>query len=513
MTTRTTEQDQRLQILNTLLTTPHRDLTSVYQVHQNMIKQDPLFYGHLAAWYFATGDVRDHKEVFVINLCLSDFEGHRDAGLAMLREMPPYQVTRVVDFIHGAKVKKRIKETVGRGRKRRERVRTTEEYQGLKRNIPRSMTTEVTRYIREREADNDWFDSTVMIARKALKRLYALMHVEPTERAQKILFEGEPPEDSRLAAVKALNKAETAADQAQAIVKHKIPYRIASTVVKSMTPTVLLALIEVMSDQELINNLGSLKRRGAFDNADLKALIQKRLEKAKTGKRVAALKSVEAAKASGVSEDVADQLAEVADTQVKSKGRITRPTALLIDKSSSMTQAIDLGKRMASMISAIMDADLYVYAFDTMPYPIVSKGEDLGSWDKAFRGIRAGGCTSCGCALTAMALKRQVVEQIIMITDEGQNTSPQFLAGLKQYEATTGTKPSIFILRCGNQGPREQVFVPQAQRNGNEADSYVFQGETDYYSLPNLIQFLTKGSRLELLMEIMDYDLPERKVA
>jgi hypothetical protein len=339
------------------------------------------------------------------------------------------------------------------------------------------------------------------------------MHIEPSERAQKILFDGEPPEDSRLSAVKALNKAETAADQAKAILDHKIPYRIASTVVKSMTPTVLYALIEVMSDQELINNLGSLKRRGAFDNADLKEKIQERLEKAKTGKRVSALKSVEAAKASGVSEDVAEQLAAVADSQVKSKGRITRPTALLIDKSSSMYEAIELGKRMASMISAIMDADLYVYAFDTMPYPIVSKGEDLGSWDKAFRGIRAGGCTSCGCALTAMARKKQIVEQIMMITDEGQNTSPQFLTGLKQYEASTGMKPSIFILRCGNMGPRDPLFVGQSQRNGNEADSYDFRGETDYYSLPNLIQFLTKGSRLDLLMEIMDYDLPERKVA
>ena len=32
------------------------------------------------------GDVRDHKEMFAVTLILSDFPGHRDVGLAMLRE-------------------------------------------------------------------------------------------------------------------------------------------------------------------------------------------------------------------------------------------------------------------------------------------------------------------------------------------------------------------------------------------------------------------------------------------
>lgn len=109
----TSETDTRLGMLNTLLTTPHRDLTKVFAVHQDMIKQDPLFYVRLAAWYNDTGEIRDHKEVFVISLCLSDFPGHRDVGLAMLRELPPYQVGRVVDFIHGKKVKEVTKTETG----------------------------------------------------------------------------------------------------------------------------------------------------------------------------------------------------------------------------------------------------------------------------------------------------------------------------------------------------------------------------------------------------------------
>src|SRR5262249_38790376 len=98
-----TEQDLRLGLLNTLLKTPHRRLEEVQPLHADMVKKDPLLYAHLAAWYAENGEVRDHKEMFIITLVLSDFEGHRDAGLALLRELPPYQVVRILDFIHGYK--------------------------------------------------------------------------------------------------------------------------------------------------------------------------------------------------------------------------------------------------------------------------------------------------------------------------------------------------------------------------------------------------------------------------
>src|SRR6516162_1771536 len=98
-----TEQDLRLNILNTLLTTPHRQLAQIWPVHADLVEQDPRFYVRLAAWYHDHGDVRDHKEMFVITLCLSTFEGHRDVALALLRQLPPYEVARVVDFVHGRK--------------------------------------------------------------------------------------------------------------------------------------------------------------------------------------------------------------------------------------------------------------------------------------------------------------------------------------------------------------------------------------------------------------------------
>lgn len=516
------EQDQRLAMLNTLLTTPHRKLDGVYPVHKQMCEQDPLFYGHLAAWYFKTGEVRDHKEMFVICLSLSSFEGHRDAGAAMLREMPPYQVARIVDFIHGTTKKIPAQAAQpARGRRysanyqpaRPAQPARTERWGlpsilGKKVHLPRPVKTEISRYLKEREADNDWFDSSAITARKHMKRLYALCHVEPSERAQSILFDGEPPEGSKMAAVKELRKAEKPADQAKAIIEHKIPYRIASTVISQMTPTVMLALIESMSDQELINNLGSLKRRGVMDNPDLRDLVKTRLEKSKKSKKVAALKSMEAAKAANLDNEMTEILQEVADEQVKSKGRIKRSTALLIDKSGSMAQAIEIGKRMGSMISAIMDAPLYTYAFDGMPYPINAKGTDIASWEKALTGIKAGGSTCNGAPLVAMRNAKQSVEQIVMITDEGETDSPCFTKAYTDYAEAMKVEPSIIILRCGN---RQTKITEALQRQGRDVTAYDFDG--DYYSLPGLVKFLTAPSRLELLIEIMSVPLPERKTA
>lgn len=542
----TTEQDLRLRLLNTLLTTPHRMLEEVHPVHSEMVAGDPRFYVRLAAWYFDHGDVRDHKEMFVITLALSDFPGHRDVGLALLRQLPPYQVVRVLDFVNGRKTTRKVFERPRRAPNRRaprtaakptvagriarfltgasapaaaapvetapvlEPKLVTESF-GLFRNPPRSLRTEIVRYLREREADAEWFDGSVLTARKAIKRLYALNHVKPGERAQRVLFDEDPPADSRLYALRQLAKAATPAEQARAIVDNAIPYRVASTVVTQMTPTVLLALIDRMSPQELINNVSSLTKRGAMDNPDLKALIERKLEQAKTAGRVSAFKASRAIESAGptVSADVKAKLEQVADTQVKAKGRIDRPTALLIDKSGSMALAIELGKRIGAMLSAVCSRELFVYAFDTIAYPIARPaGDDLASWERALLGITAGGGTSCGVAVEAMRLKRQYVEQIILVTDEGENAGPLFVPTLQKYRESVKADPNVCVVRV----PRSTTGIEtQCRAAGITVDVFQFGG--DYYALPNLVPLLSKPSKLELLMEILDYPLPRRKSA
>ena len=333
----------------------------------------------------------------------------------------------------------------------------------------------------------------MLVARKAIKRMYALLHVAPGDRAQKILFDETPPADSRIFALKELVKAESPAEQARKIVEHAIPYRVAATVIKQMTPTVLFALIERMSPQELINNLGALNRRGAFDNADLKSAIEAKLQEAKTAVRVSAFKAEEAGKVAGLSEEVRRSLEEVTDAQVKAKGRIDRPAALLIDKSGSMSLAIELGKRIGALISSVSSQALFVYAFDTIAYPINAAGTDLAAWEKALQGITAGGGTSCGVAVDFMTRKKQYVEQIIVVTDEEENTAPLFVEALKRYRETVKADPNVCFVRTPGAGtPLEN----QCRAAGIMTDAFQFTG--DYYALPNLVPLLSRPSKLEL---------------
>lgn len=472
-----TERDLRLEILNSLLTTPHRKLEDVGALHDEMIGQDPLFYGRLAVWYHRHGAVRDHKEVFIGNVLASALPEHRDAGFVLLQELPPYQVARVIDFMKRHKGK-----------------------------APRSARTAVRQYLRKREADAAFFDRAALRGRKAMKHLYASLHVKPSDRADAILFKNDPPEDSLAFKVKLLAQAEAPVDQARMIVAHKIPYPVAVGAIKTLTPVVLVALIDAMSPQEVINSLKSLKARGAMENPAVKALIDEKLTLAQQDGRVSAFKArVAADAAGGLDAETAERLAKVADEQVKQRGRITRPTALLVDKSGSMTQAIDLGKRIAAMISGIAETGLHVFAFDTLPYPVRAEGDDLRHWERAFAHVHAGGATSIGCGLEALRVKGIAVEQVIIVTDEQENHSPFFADAYAAYKRALNVAPTILIVKVGYTSAYLENRLRAIQA---PVETITFAG--DYYALPNLIPMLTRPSRLELLMEILDLPLPVR---
>jgi hypothetical protein len=472
----TAERDLRLEMLNSLLTTPHRELGKVAELHKLMVELDPIFYGHLAVWYQHYGDVRDHKEVFVGHLLTSQLNEHRGAGFMMLQDFPPYQVARIVDFMKQHQQK-----------------------------LPRSARTAVRRYLQVRERNAEFFDRAAVRGRKAMKHLYASLHIKPSVRANAVLFKDAPPEDSLAFALKQLAKAETSEAQAQLIAEHKIPYTVAIGAVRAVTPEVLVALVNSMSPQEVINNLKSLQVRGAMDNAEVKALIEGKLVEATKSDRVSAFKAMKAAEVAIVDDATAAQLEKIVDEQVKQKGKITKSTALFVDKSPSMTQALEVGKRIAAIISGITEAELFVYAFDSYSYPVIAQGKELSDWEKAFKPLRIEGGTSIGVALEAMRVHQQAVEQIIIVTDEGENTSPYFNLVYPCYCEELKVSPNVVIVKVGN---HSNYLERKLQQDQVSFETFTFAG--DYYSLPNLVPLLSRPSRLELLMEILETPLPVR---
>ncbi len=504
------ERDVRMEILNSFLTTPHRELGELARLHVDALNRDPLFYGHLAPWYFERGEVRDHKVLFVAHLLTSEYPEFREAGWVLLQGLAPFEIARVVDH---------CKRVIGKS--------------------PRVLRSAVAHYLGARERNPRQFDGAALRARKHLKHLYATLRIRPGERAQAILFDDRPPEGSAAAALKRLARAESAAEQAAIILDGKIPYTTAVGALRHVTPALLVALLDRMTPQEVINNLGMLKRRGAMDNPEVKALIDEKLKAAGSDKRVSTMKAKRAMEAADLDEETERTLTEVMDRRVAEKVEIKRPTVLFVDKSGSMTEAIEVAKELSALISAVVTADFRVYAFDTVAFEVVpgeSRGKrslfgnlvsslkgaerentrpepdgkrpTMSEWEQAFKFIKANGGTSIGAPLAMMRAKGVYAEQIVLVTDEGENTAPFFRDVWLEYAREMGVSPSVVIVHVG--GAYHQ-FGNDLERRGVELMRYEFKG--DYYSLPNVLPLLAMPSRAELVEQIMARELPRRPAA
>src|SRR6266508_2355406 len=320
------------------------------------------------------------------------------------------------------------------------------------------------------------FDRAALRGKQDLKHLYASLRVAPAPRAQRILFDDEPPLGSPLLALKQLARATEPVEQARLIVEQRIPYPIAAGAIKTLTPSVLVALIDVMTPQETINHLAALKRRGAFDHPEVKALVEAKLKATHALKHVTLDESTEAL------------LTEVTDARVANSARITRPTALLVDKSSSMTQAIDVAKEVAALVSAIC-ADFRVLAFDTETFAVTAQGAERSAWERAFRMVKANGATSIGAPLAKLARERHYAEQLVIITDMGENTAPLFHEAYAQYVRELGVGPLVTIVAVGGS---DQRFLNRLREQAIPLTVWEFNG--DYYSLPNLLPLLALPS-------------------
>ncbi len=479
--TQTHEYDVRIAVLDSFLTTPHRKFEELAPLHTSALERDPLFYGHLAPWYFDNGEVRDHKVLFVGHLATSDYPEFREAAWVLLQKLAPYEVARVLDH---------SKRVIGK--------------------TPRSLKSAIEHYLRTRENNTRQFDGAAVRAHDDLKHLYASLRLKPGPRAQAVLFDEQPPADSPLYALKRLAKTESAEEQAQIIIEHRLPYTTAIGAVKHITPALLVALINAMSPQEVINNMASLKRRGAMDDKEVKALIDQKLSEAAGDKRVSTMKTKKAVEVAQLDEETERTLTAITDQRVAAKADIKRPTALFVDKSSSMTQAIDIAKQLAALVSAIINAEFRVYAFDTAAFEVKApqaqgKRPLLSDWEQAFKFIKSNGSTSIGAPFMKMIADRIYVEQVVVVTDEGENTTPYFRDAYEEYRKALGVAPAVIIVQVGGVS---HSFVTGLQGRGIEVARYKFAG--DMYSLPNILPLLAMPGKAELVETIMGYALPRR---
>lgn len=575
------------EMFRTLLRTPHRAVDETLEIHRAQFERDPNFYGHLAVWAVAHGHsaVRDVNEVFIATLFNSPYPEHREAAFVMMQDMPPYEVYRIANMFTGweevirhasyekdlpktgqhgvtveaAKYGRNHPDAAKRGKPIPQRVVKLPKGSKLKTELIKSklltpaakqftvdtlvvrheglghrhfkgmLKKAVKAYLRIIERDRNRAEGALIRARDMLKRLYYKSNTLPggneAHWVNQFLFHGKAEPGSRLEILQKLTETDDPTEQSRLIMDGNIPYPLAVAVVKNMVPSVRVALINAMSSQELLQNLGSIQKSGAMDNPDIKALVESKLKKAKTAKRVDALKGAVAAKmVVDLDEDVRRAVIEVSDKQLKKHGNIRARTLLMIDKSASMEKAIELGKELGAAIAqACVEGNPPVtYMFDNMPTPIVFKETDgditsKSAWDKKLKMFRANNGTCPATVVRALMENKPspiVVDQIVIITDEGENTVGDFAKALKGYEAKIGVLPNVVIVRVGDFTKGYPWGASDRMQRSLEAIGAPVDvmscEKIDQVAIPNLIQLLARQSVFELVQEILALDLPAK---
>lgn len=114
-----------------------------------------------------------------------------------------------------------------------------------------------------------------------------------------------------------------------------------------------------------------------------------------------------------------------------------------------------------------------------------------------------------GCALDYLLRKQQYVEQIVIITDEGENAHPRFVDVYPQYEKAMKVRPHVVVINIHSPA-LSRSFSNTLNSAGIAFDLYQPEGN-DYYGLPGLVSLLSRKSKLDLVYEIMEEPLLTRK--
>jgi len=162
-------------------------------------------------------------------------------------------------------------------------------------------------------------------------------------------------------------------------------------------------------------------------------------------------------------------------------------------------------------VSGLSEAYLHVVAFDTMARRITATGKTLTAWENAFKPVHAAGGTSMGVALDMLTREKVYVDQIVVITDEGENQIPFFVDVYEKYATELKVRPRVIVINVNDVGHgADHTFSDSLKRAKIDYDVYKPEN-FDYYGLPGLTLMLSRNTKLDLLYEVMAVPLKTRQ--
>lgn len=470
-------------MIGNLIRVGHKSLAEYIPDGLKVVRQDPNLFAHIIAWDRKNGEIRDTKKAYpMISLrgIPGDENMYYENAVAHLMLLDPRNLVMAIRFhslIEGHQFKPGAKALLDFG---------------------------VERYLRIREQNVQWWDKTALQHRDSMKTLYAMFHIKPFLRAQKVLFDRQYPKNSVFEVLKNL-KIMGPKEAAGTIMNYKIPFLMAIGALNggaSKNTDVLLAMVESMTASELITNTSMLTKMGVMLNPVLKSAYDKGLQKIYTDKRVSSLK---VGKAASVITDkkTKAKLEKVQEDKLDSLAGLEGDWLVLGDMSGSMEYSIEKAREVAAFLSRAVKGKVYLVFFREFPYAFeVTSGKTLEEIKKATRGVSAGGQTCIGCGLQLMLEKGIIVNGIAIVSDGGENRTPLFTNVYKEYEKKMGISPNVYFLHVpgdtdGFSHGMEMMGVPFTKLDISNVD---------FYGLPNLLKIM-RTSKYSLLSDIMDTPL------
>jgi hypothetical protein len=490
-------------MISELIKSKHGDLMDYVPITSAAAQKEAEFLAHLISWNLIKGEIRDSKIALpVINLRFLKKEDSEFAenAIASLLTLDPRNLVKSYKF--SKELTKTGKNITGGHRRLLE--------EGLR------------MYIAAREENIKWWNKTAVQHRESFKELYAISHYKPSDWAQKILFrteydvklgkfvKSEFPKNSVFQKIADLKKM-SPAEAAGTVLNYDIPFQIAlgALGVKKeefeKNPEFIMALMNGMSGQQLINSTKFLTSIGVFNSKMLKSVYETAFKKATKDKKVSTLKANKAIKTLEENPDfdpeVIEKLSKLSETKLAQK-TIEGDWVILGDKSGSMSTAVKLAKEIASYISKSVAGKVYLIFFDHQPRVFDVTGKTLSEIETESKHVSASGCTSCGCGLQYLLDRGIIVNGIAMISDGGDNTAPYFHQVYPKYCLKMGIEPAVYFYRLQGESDSLSGYC----RSENIPFELFDMDKTDYYALPNLVAAM-KTSRYSLMDEIMTIPL------
>ena len=468
------EKDVRLNLVQALINCPHGNYMPMWKRHEEVLAADPMFYAHAAAWHRKNGKIRDHNLLFTGGLLMQTDPLFRSSGTRLLNGLAPYQVDALSKFVH----------------------------QDLNKQ-PAFFKRAVKGYVIALFEDEKRLEGAVLKMRSAIKRLVWTYHLPTTPVQHAMIFGSDDVKlEGRLAAVKQLAEATSDEQRAALIAVHKIPFTTAVGALgeDGMTPATLRALIEVATPQEVLNLARRLEAYNAYADAKVQDLVAQKLQAAAGDSRVNMAKlsqATSAVKDTSVKSAIAKAQQKVIETQLAVGGT----WAVFGDVSGSMNVTIGMMAKVLSLMCAAMTTEPVAYWVNDMATPVkFPKDKTFEAFQEAFKYVRANGNTALGAGLKKLT---KPVDGIVIITDEGDNTTPFFGDGLRDYEKKFGHYPPVIVVRVQTYSTQVQ---DQCKQLGVECTPFDYTG--DYNELNNLLALMKPGARWRLLEEIYATPLP-----